>query len=161
MDRKTRTLQRVRQAGGLVLRHRGLVVADKMRSSRGDADIRTGVAGEHLQARISATRSYLCEPMSRAKAWSSIGFCRNPSKGQAWPVAWFTAALMRISIDAALRPPPDGLRWPTPDHWYPAFQDQSARRRIACWPAEGVPRPQIRLHGQAAPARHDVVVADP
>ena len=46
------------------------------------------------------------EPMSRAKAWPSIGFCRNPSNGQTWPAAWFSTALMRISIDALLSPSP-------------------------------------------------------
>ena len=43
-----------------------------------------------------------CDPKSRARASPSIGFCRQPSKGQAWPAVWLSAALMRISIDPAL-----------------------------------------------------------
>lgn len=46
------------------------------------------------------------EPSSRAKSRPTIGFCRKPSNGHAWPALWFSAALIRISIDAVLSPPP-------------------------------------------------------
>lgn len=60
---------------------------------------------KRLPDRCAAHGNWARAPISRAKSWLSIGFCRNPSKGQTWPVARFSAALMRISIDAALRPP--------------------------------------------------------
>ena len=54
----------------------GQLMTDKLSSNSGE-----GTLGAAMRASFGS--GYVCDPMSLANAWPSMGFCRNPSNGQA------------------------------------------------------------------------------